>query len=57
MAVVSLSLVDGQGSPVRLLHCPRPDPTAHTEVRSLEELNSYVTTYTYKMNPGSRKPG
>ncbi|KAL4236752.1 KICSTOR complex protein szt2 [Mactra antiquata] len=57
IAVVSVCLVDGLGNQVKLLQCPKPSCLAYTELESLQDMESFVSTQIYELQPQSKRPG
>ncbi|XP_067679134.1 KICSTOR complex protein SZT2-like [Haliotis asinina] len=57
IACISLSLVDGTGSPVKLLSCPKPCSMSSTKIQDPEEFQRLVETFIHQPNPSPSRPG
>lgn len=57
LSVVSVCLVDGQGNQVRLLQCPKPSSLAYLDIASKQDLEAFVVTQTFEIQPNSKRPG
>ncbi|KAJ8305511.1 LOW QUALITY PROTEIN: hypothetical protein KUTeg_016056 [Tegillarca granosa] len=56
IALVYLSLIDGQGNSVKLLSCPKPSRSGFTKVQEETEFESMIHSEIYCPSPSSR-PG
>lgn len=53
IACISLSLVDGQGSSVQVLSCPKPSRTGYNKITSDKEFEHLVYTELYEPSNGA----
>lgn len=57
IAVVSVCLVDGAGNQVKLLQCPKPCNLAYADIESRQDMDTFVSTQAYEIQPQSKRPG
>lgn len=58
IACIMLTVVDGQGNPVRNLECPRPVPDAYKDGLLPEDFENLTSTCLYEnISSTSKSPG